>query len=85
MRTHQKHGKTCRTIFLNAEEFQKESCDDVPTPRDVPANSSQESEKAAPKVGVVKHNTDTHVPKDQKLRDIHANEIYEGSLQAAHW
>ena len=45
------------------ENFEEE---DHPTLRDARANSSQESETAAPKeVGVGKHNIDIHVTNDQ--------------------
>ena len=41
--------------------------DDVPTPRDAPASSSQESETAAPKEVVSgKHSVYTHFPRDPK-------------------
>ena len=57
------------------ENFEEE---DVPTPWDAPANSSQESDTVAQKVvGVGKHNSDTHVPKDQNFEICTRTKITE--------
>ena len=55
-----RHSEWLQIFKENFEE------NDVPTPTDATANSSAESETAAPKeAGLGKQNIDTHVTKDQ--------------------
>ena len=59
-RTVARHSEALQVFRENFEE------NDVPTPRDAAANSSPESETAAPKeAGLGKQNLDIHVSKDQ--------------------